>query len=154
VAAEASCLSIRSECARPKAVAALEPCPLLAQSGHALVRCTCPLLGVKRTYRFALHMSAFDPKRTFGEAIVIGLSGRMRTTLLSVAGNVTEYLMMPQPRRFDPMTPPPVGQRQCPKCGVPMLLTLVEPAEQADDDQRTFKCWSCSHSETIVVTFG
>jgi hypothetical protein len=26
--------------------------------------CTCPLLGVKRTCLFALHMSAFDPKRT------------------------------------------------------------------------------------------
>ena len=26
---------------------------------------TCPLLGVKRTCRFALQMSAFDPKRTF-----------------------------------------------------------------------------------------
>jgi hypothetical protein len=25
----------------------------------------CPLLGVKRTYPFALQMSAFDPKRTF-----------------------------------------------------------------------------------------
>ena len=24
-------------------------CPLLAQSGHWLVHCTCPLLGVKRT---------------------------------------------------------------------------------------------------------
>ena len=39
-------------------------CPLLALSGHRLVRCTCPLLGVKRTWRFALHMSAYDPKRT------------------------------------------------------------------------------------------
>ena len=39
-------------------------CPLLAQSGHGLVRCKCPLLGVKRTWRFALQMSAFDPKRT------------------------------------------------------------------------------------------
>ena len=29
-----------------------------------LVHCTCPLSGVKRTCRFALHMSAFDPKRT------------------------------------------------------------------------------------------
>jgi hypothetical protein len=36
----------------------------LALSGHALVHCTCPLSGVKRTFRFALHMSAFDPKRT------------------------------------------------------------------------------------------
>ena len=26
-----------------------------AHSGHASVHCTCPLLGVKRTYRFALH---------------------------------------------------------------------------------------------------
>ena len=25
---------------------------------------TCPLLGVKRTCLFALHMSAIDPKRT------------------------------------------------------------------------------------------
>src|SRR5215471_9753464 len=39
-------------------------CPLLAQSGHALVHRTCPLLGVKRTCLFAPHMSAFDPKRT------------------------------------------------------------------------------------------
>ena len=27
-------------------------------------RVKCPLLGVKRTCRFALHMSAYDPKRT------------------------------------------------------------------------------------------
>ena len=26
----------------------------------------CPLLGVKRTSACALHMSAFDPKRTLG----------------------------------------------------------------------------------------
>jgi hypothetical protein len=36
----------------------------LALSGHRLVHSTCPLLGVKRTWRFALRMSAFDPKRT------------------------------------------------------------------------------------------
>ena len=39
-------------------------CPLLAHSGHGFVRCQCPLLGVKRTSPNALHMSAFDPKRT------------------------------------------------------------------------------------------
>ena len=35
-------------------------------SGHACPGCTaqCPLLALKRTCRFALHMSAFDPKRT------------------------------------------------------------------------------------------
>ena len=30
----------------------------LALSGHAELHCTCPLLGVKRTLHFALHMSA------------------------------------------------------------------------------------------------
>ena len=32
--------------------------------GTKRLRCKCPLLGVERTCRFALHMSAFDPKRT------------------------------------------------------------------------------------------
>jgi hypothetical protein len=34
-----------------------------------------------------------------------------------------------------------------------MLLTLIEPTEQADDDQQTFACWACLYSETVVVTF-
>src|SRR5262249_19922792 len=38
--------------------------PLLAQSRHRLVHCTCPLLGVKRTWPIAAQMSASDPKRT------------------------------------------------------------------------------------------
>ena len=29
-----------------------------------LVSCQCPLLGVNRTWLFAVHMSAYDPKRT------------------------------------------------------------------------------------------
>src|SRR5262245_39036900 len=37
---------------------------LLVQSGHPSLHRTCPLLGVKRTCRFALHLGAFDPKRT------------------------------------------------------------------------------------------
>ena len=41
-------------------------CPLLAQSGHTELHCTCPLLGVKQTSPSALHISAFDPKRTWG----------------------------------------------------------------------------------------
>ena len=39
-------------------------CPLLAHSGHSQLHRTCPLLGVKQTSLFALHMSAYDPKRT------------------------------------------------------------------------------------------
>jgi hypothetical protein len=34
-----------------------------------------------------------------------------------------------------------------------MVLKLIDPTEQADDDQRMFECWSCSYSETVVVTF-
>ena len=43
-----------------------EQCPLLAQSGHPSLHRTCPLFGGKADMRFALHMSAFDPKRTLG----------------------------------------------------------------------------------------
>ena len=39
-------------------------CPLLALSGHTELHRTYPLSGVKRTSPSALHMSAFDPKRT------------------------------------------------------------------------------------------
>jgi hypothetical protein len=39
-------------------------CPLLALSGHQLVHCTCPLLGVKRTWGLHCGMSASDPKGT------------------------------------------------------------------------------------------
>jgi hypothetical protein len=57
-------------------------CPLLAQSGHGLVRCKCPLLGAKRTCRFALQMSAYDPKRTLSwshnqaDAIDVAIGGK------------------------------------------------------------------------------
>ena len=42
--------------------------PLLAQSGHYSSWAECPLLDPKRTSRFALRMSAFDPKRTWRRA--------------------------------------------------------------------------------------
>jgi len=29
---------------------------------------------------------------------------------------------------------------------------MIEPTEQADDGQRTFECWTCSYSETVVLT--
>jgi hypothetical protein len=40
------------------------PCPLLAQSGHGLVRCTCPLSGVKWTSLPHRKMSA-NPDATY-----------------------------------------------------------------------------------------
>src|SRR5215475_12516637 len=51
---------------------------------------------------------------------------------------------MPQPRRFQLTTPPPIGQRRCPAC-------VIEPTEQADDNKRTFECWTCSYSETLFL---
>jgi hypothetical protein len=34
-------------------------CPLMAQSGHPILRCECQLSRVKRTWPFAVRMSAF-----------------------------------------------------------------------------------------------
>ena len=39
-------------------------CPLMAQSGHDVLHCECPLSGVKRTSLLHRKMSANDPKRT------------------------------------------------------------------------------------------
>ena len=50
-------------------------CPLLALSGHAELRRTCPLSGVKADMAFAAHMSAFDPKPTL-EGWFVGTTGR------------------------------------------------------------------------------
>ena len=45
------------------------------------MHCTCPLLGVKRTSRFALQMSAYDPKRTlapFQYDLIVTLAARYK----------------------------------------------------------------------------
>ena len=41
-------------------------CPLVAIFGHCKCTDECPLLGVKRTWRGLVNMSANDPKRTLG----------------------------------------------------------------------------------------
>jgi hypothetical protein len=41
----------------------------------------------------------------------------------------------------------------CPKCGLPMFLERVEPAEQPDHDKRHFQCTICDHVETLVVKY-
>jgi ribosomal protein S27AE len=56
---------------------------------------------------------------------------------------------MSQVENFDP-TIPPVGQRRCPKCGLPMFLSQIEPTETLQD-QRTFECVRCAYAETEVV---
>ena len=59
---------------------------------------------------------------------------------------------MPQPHRFD-STKPPVGQRRCPVCGVPMFLASIEPSDQPGHDLRTFECVTCDFSEQATVKF-
>src|SRR5262249_56239350 len=44
-------------------------CPLLAHCGHSLMSHLMSLLGVKRTCRCALHMSASDPKQTLRSSL-------------------------------------------------------------------------------------
>ena len=34
-----------------------------------------------------------------------------------------------------------------------MLLSLVEPSEEPDRDERTFECSSCAYAETATVKF-
>ena len=52
-------------CPKPRIELLQCTCLLVAQSGHDELLSQCPLLGVKRTSKFAGVMSAFDPKRTF-----------------------------------------------------------------------------------------
>lgn len=59
---------------------------------------------------------------------------------------------MPQPHNFDP-TRPPLGQRRCPACGVPMFLLCIEPSDKDGHDQRTFECLTCAYTETVTVKF-
>jgi len=79
----------------------------LALSGHSCLHRTCPLSGVKRTCRFAMQMSAFDPKRTWvrrvqelqdGAARLVpdarrGMSALVREKTRLVACHSSNYLV-------------------------------------------------------------
>jgi len=41
----------------------------------------------------------------------------------------------------------------CVMCGVPMFLSCIEPAEEADHDRRTFECLACRKSQTVMVKY-
>ena len=51
------------------------------------------------------------------------------------------------PPRLSDLSPP------CVLCGMPMFLSRIEPAEEADHDRRTFECLACRHSQTVVVKY-
>ena len=57
---------------------------------------------------------------------------------------------MPFPRRVTPLKPP-IGQRRCPKCGLPMFLAEIEATEKVQEDLRTFECQQCFYAETETV---
>jgi len=59
---------------------------------------------------------------------------------------------MLQPYSFYP-SERPVQQKQCPVCGLPMLLSRIEPSDDAHHDQRTFECSHCAYAEKVVVKF-
>ena len=69
-------------------------CPLLAQSGHRPVHRTCPLLGVKRTWRFALHNVCFDPKRTW--------AWRRQMSALTQSGSIDRFVTKITPETITP----------------------------------------------------
>lgn len=58
---------------------------------------------------------------------------------------------MPQPHNFDPTQL--AGHRECPVCGLPMFLSLIEPTDQAGQDDRTFECPNCAFVETVSVKY-
>jgi len=59
---------------------------------------------------------------------------------------------MPLLRRFLPKKPP-IGQRRCPACGLPMLLAFIDLTDKPDEDARTFECGECAYAETEIVLF-
>ena len=59
---------------------------------------------------------------------------------------------MPQSHLNDPPKPGDLSP-PCDMCGVPMFLSHVEPADEADYDRRTFECTVCLRSKTITVKY-
>jgi hypothetical protein len=59
---------------------------------------------------------------------------------------------MPQPHKFDP-TEAPMGKRRCPKCGMIMFLSQIEPCDEDGYDQRTFERTHCAYGERVIVQF-
>jgi hypothetical protein len=64
----------------------------MAQSGHEPVQRTCPLSGVKQTWPFAAHMSAFDPKRTLSKLPVADQYSASRGSHAAMMADMRERL--------------------------------------------------------------
>jgi ribosomal protein S27AE len=60
---------------------------------------------------------------------------------------------LPRPRRPD-IPKILAGSHDCPKCGFPMLLAIIEPTDHDGSDRRTYECLICHYVETAVVNFA
>ena len=60
---------------------------------------------------------------------------------------------MPQPNRLDPPPLPRIARRRCPKCGLQLFLSYIEPTERDGYEDRRFECAMCPYAEMITVKF-
>jgi hypothetical protein len=54
--------------------------------------------------------------------------------------------------QYTPTTPVYFDRPACPKCGMRMGLTRIEP-NAPGIDERTFECHQCGHIESVLVKF-
>jgi ribosomal protein S27AE len=58
---------------------------------------------------------------------------------------------MPQPNRPDPSPLPPIARRRCPRCGLQLFLSCIEPTYHPDYEVRSYDCSMCDYEETVAV---
>jgi hypothetical protein len=56
---------------------------------------------------------------------------------------------MGQTPRFNEIVPPP-GRRACPKCGLPLVLGVIESSDKPEEDERIYECAVCAYAETVT----
>jgi hypothetical protein len=76
----------------------------------------------------------------------------LRYDQVGTGGLLTGATAMPMPRRLVPKAPP-IGQRRCPACGLPLFLVSVNPTGTPGEDERIFECTDCAYAETVIVQF-
>jgi hypothetical protein len=78
--------------------------------------------------------------------------GDWETKIALPPGSPKGSLAVPHSHLNDPMKPSDLSP-PCEMCGIPMFLSRIEPADEADCDRRTFECTACRHSKTVTVKY-
>ena len=60
---------------------------------------------------------------------------------------------MQHPSNDNYLNAPPIGERRCPICGLPMFLSRIDPCDKEGYDVRTFECGTCDYHEQDTVKF-